>query len=179
MEIVLQKPQGTADWLRLHQLYIHAFPSNERKPFPVIRRMFREGKADIWCILADGKFSGLATTVNGDELVLIDYFAVAGKRRGKGIGKAAMECLLAMYPNRGVFLEIESPDRPGLDRDQRKKRKDFYLSCGFGELGVRAKVFGVSMELLGIGCEMDFQTYRRFYGFNMTPWAADHLEELK
>lgn len=179
MNIALQKPQGAADWLRLQQLYIHAFPRDERKPFPVIRRMFREGKADIWCILADGKFSGMATTVNGDGLILIDYFAVSEKRRGKGIGKAAMECLLAMYPDRGVFLEIESPDRPGLDRDQRRKRKDFYLSCGFGELGVRAKVFGVHMELLGIGCEMDFQTYRRFYGFNMTPWAADHLEELK
>ena len=34
-------------------------------------------------------------------------------------------------------------------------------------------------ELLGIGCQMDFETYRRFYGFNMTPWAADHLEELQ
>lgn len=179
MEIALQKPRGTAQWLRLQQLYIRSFPRAERKPFGVIRRMYREGKADIWCILADGKFSGLATTVNGDELILIDYFAIAENRRGKGLGKAAMECLLSMYPDRGVFLEIESPDRPGLDRDQRKKRKEFYLSCGFGELGVKAKVFGVYMELLGVRCQLDFEGYRRFYGFNMSPWAADHLEEVK
>ena len=178
MEIALQKPQGAGDWLRLQQLYVRAFPRDERKPFAVIRRMFREGKADIWCIVADGKYAGLATTVNGDDLILIDYFAVAKHLRGKGIGKAAMECLLSMYSGKGVFLEIESPDRSGLDREHRKKRKEFYLSCGFRELGVRAKVFGVYMELLGIGCEMDFQAYRRFYGFHMTPWAADHLEEL-
>ena len=179
MEIVLHKPQGVGDWLRLQRLYVSAFPKDERKPFAVIRRMFREGKGDIWCILTEGKFAGLATTVNGDELILIDYFAVSGKQRGKGIGKAAMECLLSLYPGRGVFLEIESPERPGLDREQRKKMKEFYLSCGFAELGVKAKVFGVYMELLGIGCQMDFETYRRFYGFNMTPWAADHLEELQ
>lgn len=179
MEIVLHKPQSPVDWLRLQGLYRSAFPRDERKPFGVIRRMFREGKADIWCVLANGKFAGLATTVNGEELVLIDYFAVSEKHRGKGVGRAAMECLLSLYAGRGVFLEIESPDRPGLDRDQRKRRKEFYLSCGFEELGVKAKVFGVYMELLGIGCKMDFQDYRRFYGLNMTPWAADHLEEVK
>ena len=179
MEIVLQKPKGAARWLQLQQLYIRSFPRDERKPFAVIRRMYREGKADIWCILADGRFAGLATTVNGDDLILIDYFAVSRRLRGRGIGRAAVECLLSLYQDKGVFLEIESPDRPGLDRDQRKKRKEFYISCGFAELGVRAKVFGVCMELLGVRCQLDFEGYRRFYGFNMTPWAADHLEEVK
>ena len=179
MEIALHKPDGAADWLRLRKLYLGAFPASERKPFGVIRRMLREGKADIWCILADGRFAGLATTVNGDDLILLDYFAVSGKLRGRGIGRAAMECLLSLYQDKGVFLEIEAPDRPGLDREQRKKRKEFYLSCGFEELGVKAKVFGVYMELLGVRCWLDFEGYRRFYGFNMTPWAADHLEEIK
>ena len=179
MEIILQKPQNLSDWLRVERLYCTSFPRDERKPFGVICRMFREGKADIWCILADRKFCGFATTVNGDDLILVDYFAITEKRRGKGIGKAAMECLLSLYAGKGVFLEIESPDRPGLDRELRKKRKAFYLSCGYEELGVRAKVFGVYMELLGIRCRMDFDRYRKFYGFNMSPWAADHLEEIK
>ena len=179
MEIALQKPNTASDWLRLQRLYRSAFPRDERKPFAVIRRMFREGKADIWCVLFQGRFVGLSTTVNGSERILIDYFAISEKHRGKGIGKAAMECLLSLYPDKGVFLEIESPDRPGLDQAQRKKRKEFYLSCGFAELGVRAKVFGVPMELLGIRCQMDFQQYREFYGFHMSPWAADHLEELQ
>ena len=179
MEIVLRKPQSPSDWLRVEQLYRKCFPREERKPFAVILRMYRESKADIWCILAERKLVGFATTVNGDDLTLVDYFAITEKRRGRGIGKAAMECLLSLYPGKGVFLEIESPDRPGLDREQRQKRKDFYLSCGYEELGVRAKVFGVYMELLGIGCRMDFDRYRKFYGFNMSPWAADHLEEIQ
>ena len=179
MQIALQKPQTAGDWMRLRRLYRSGFPRAERKPFATIRRMFREGKGDVWCILADGKFAGLATTVNGAELILIDYFAMEERYRGKGLGRAAMECLLSIYQHKGVFLEIESPNRPGLDQAQRKKRKEFYLSCGFSELGVQARVFGVYMELLGIRCRLDFQSYRRFYGINMTPWAADHLEEVQ
>lgn len=179
MNIVLQKPQGLNDWLKLQRLYVNAFPSAERKPFSRIRQMFREGKADVWCILNDGRFAGLATTVNSDDLILIDYFAVAKRLRGRGIGRAAMECLLALYHDKGVFLEIESTDRPGLDQSQRMKRKEFYLSCGFEDLGVKAKVFGVYMELLGIRCRMDFAGYRAFYRDHYSGWAADHLEELK
>ena len=179
MEIVLKAAENTREWVKIYKLYLTAFPASERKPFSVIRRMFREGRAHVWCILAQGKFAGMAATVNGDDLILVDYFAVSKKLRGHGIGKLAMECLIDMYRDKGVFLEIESPDRPGLDQDQRKKRKAFYLSCGYEELGVRAKVFGVYMELLGIRCQLDYSQYRNFYGFNMSPWAADHLEELK
>ena len=179
MEIILQKPRTAGDWLRLRTLYHSAFPAEERKPFSIIRRMFREGRADIWCILADARFAGFATTVNGGDLILVDYFAVSKKLRGRGIGRAAMECLLSLYAHRGVFLEIESPDRPGLDQERRKKRKEFYLSCGYEELGVKAKVFGVYMELLGIRCSLDFGGYRAFYRDHYSGWAADHLEELK
>lgn len=178
MDIVLQKPRNPLDWLRLRKLYFSAFPADERKPFGIIRRMFREGKADVWCILSGGDFVGLATIVNGDDLILIDYFAIAKKRRGQGLGRASMECLLELYRDKGVFLEIESPDRPGLDQPQRKKRKEFYCGCGFADLGVKARVFGVPMELLGIGCRLDYAQYRNFYGVNMSPWAADHLEEM-
>jgi GNAT superfamily N-acetyltransferase len=179
MEIALQKPQGMNDWLRLQRLYFSAFPADERKPFAVIRRMYREGKAHVWCILADGRFAGLATTVNSDDLIMIDYFAVSKSLRGRGVGRTAMECLLSMYEDKGVFLEIESTDRPGLDREQRIRRKEFYCSCGFTDLGVRAKVFGVYMELLGIRCQMDFDGYKAFYRDNYSGWASDHLEKVK
>ena len=179
MEIVLQKPQGMHDWLRLQRLYVNAFPRAERKPFGIIRRMFREGKADVWCVLSDGRFMGLATTVNGADLILIDYFAITEKSRGKGLGRASMECLLEMYRDKRVFLEIESPDRPGLDQALRKKRKEFYCACGFADLGVKARVFGVPMELLGVRCRMDFAGYRAFYRDHYSGWAADHLEEVK
>lgn len=179
MEIIVQKPRNAADWLLLKQLYRSAFPRAERKPFAAIRRMNREGKADIWCILADGHFAGMATTVNGAQALLLDYFAIVERRRGKGIGSQAMECLLSLYGQKPVFLEIEDPAAPGLNRQLKEKRKEFYLSCGFSELGVRAKVFGVRMELMGVRCSLDYAGYRKFYSENISGWAADHLEQYE
>ena len=178
MEIVLRKPQTACDWLRLYGLYLEAFPASERKPFAVIRRMFREGKADVWCILGAGKFVGMATTVNGNDRILIDYFAVTEKYRGKGIGSGAMGCLLNLYGQKGVFLEIESTQTPGSEAELRQKRKAFYVSCGLEPLQVQSKVFGVPMELLGVRCPMDYAAYRAFYRDHVSPWAADHLEEM-
>lgn len=178
MEIKLQKPRNAGDWLRLYLLYLEAFPPSERKPFAVIRNMYRQGKADVWCILGAGKFVGMATTVNGNDLILIDYFAVTVKYRRQGIGSGAIACLLSLYGHKGVFLEIESTQTPGPEAELRQKRKEFYISCGLKPLDVKAKVFGVPMELLGIRCKMNYADYYTFYRENMGPWTADHLEEI-
>ena len=65
-------------------LYRTAFPRAERKPFSVIRKMAKRGRADIWTIRHDGRFAGLAATVNGQENILLDYFAVKSALRGRG-----------------------------------------------------------------------------------------------
>lgn len=178
MEIALQKPRGKADWLRLWLLYLEAFPASERKPFASIRNMYRQGRADVWCIRENGQFLGLATTVNGDDLILLDYFAVKKKFRGQGIGSRAMGCLLEQYSGKGVFLEIESTREDCSDRENREKRKQFYLACGLEDLHTEAKVFSVRMELLGVRCRLDFEGYRNFYRNHYSCAVAEHLERV-
>lgn len=174
----LQKPRSPWHWLRLYLLYLQAFPPSERKPFGIIRRMYRQGRTDVWCLTENGRFLGLATTVNGGDLILLDYFAVEKNFRGRGIGSRAMALLLETYRDRGFFVEIESTKENCPDRENRRKRKHFYLSCGLEELGTEAQVFGVRMELLGIRCEMDFDAYRNFYRDHYSAWAAEHIETV-
>jgi len=176
--ITLTKPKGLFTWLRLKRLYLASFPPQERKPFAIIAKMHRTGKNDVWCICRNGKILGLATTVKGEENILLDYLAVEKDCRGQGIGTGAIHALKASYPGKGLFLEIESVFTPGEDLSARQKRKDFYLACGFHPLGVLAEVFGVNMELLGYNCRMDFGDYRAFYAAYNSPWAAEHVFEL-
>lgn len=173
----LEKPRHAFDWLRLYCLYMEAFPPTERKPFAKIRSMYRQGRADVWCIMDSGKLLGLATTVNSEELILLDYFAVKRNSRGQGIGTAAMKLLLENYHDRGFFLEIESTFEDCPDREARLKRKHFYLSSGLTAMDTEAQVFGVRMELLGIRCHLDFADYQSFYRDNYSTWAAEHLHE--
>lgn len=173
----LRKPASACHWLQIYRLYRHAFPPAERKSFGVIMKMHRSGKAHVWRILRDGRFAGFAATVNGSELILLDYLAIAKRWRGQGIGSAAMEVMQQIYADRGFFVEIESTREDAPNRAQREKRKQFYQAAGMEDLGVEAQVFGVRMELLGSRCSLDFEGYRDFYRDNYSPWAAAHLTQ--
>lgn len=178
MDIHLTAPRGIRTWLRLRRLYLSSFPRQERKPFAVIARMHRTGKNDIWCIRRGEELLGIATTVKGQDTILLDYLAVEPRCRGCGVGSAAMEELKNRYRGKGLFVEVESVFDPGEDLENRQRRKDFYLRCGLAPMGVLAEVFGVNMELLGWECKMDFEGYRAFYSAYNSPWAAEHVLSL-
>ena len=174
-EIMLCKPKGLLDWLHLWRVYMEAFPASERKPFSMIVQMYKAGKTDIWCLTEDGAFRGLAITINSPDLILLDYFAVGKAFRGRGIGHKALAAILEHYRDRGVFLEIEDPELPGADQPMCCSRKAFYRSCGLEELGVKAVLFGVPMELLGVRCSLTFDGYREFFRKHYAEYVADHV----
>ena len=171
----LRKPSGHRMWLKLKRLYFAAFPAAERKPWWMIRKMYRLGKTDIWCVMQGERFCGLAITINSPNVILLDYFAIEKKLRGQGVGTAALKQILTHYGDKGLFLEIESTleDTPQLAL--RLRRKKFYLSCGLAEMHTRATLFGVKMELLGVGCHLDYDAYQAFYRDNYNSWAAEHI----
>lgn len=174
MAVTLRKPAAPLDWLRIRLLYRRAFPRYERKPFAVIRRMQKEGRTDVWLAEQDGHFAGLASTINGDDVILLDYLAVHEKRRDKGVGSAMLQALLTLYEGRGLFVEIEAADRDD-PTGEKARRKQFYLRNGLEDMHVIAILFGVRMELLGRGCELDFDGYREFYRKYYNAWAAEHV----
>ena len=174
-EISLVKPAGFVDWVDLYKLYLEAFPASERKPWGMICRMYRKGRTDIWCLVCGGKFVGLAMTINGPDVILLDYFAICKSCRGQGMGTAALKAILNQYRDKGLFLEIESTLEPCPDLAMRQRRKKFYLNCGLQQMHTTAFLFGVKMELLGVGCHLDFGQYKAFCGDNYCCWVADHI----
>ena len=160
-------------------LYRSAFPRYERKPFSRITSMAKAGRADLWTIRADGRFAGLAATVNSPEIVLLDYFAVKRQLRGRGVGSEALKGLMDHYRDRGLFVEIESTFEAADNLPERQKRKRFYVNCGMEPMGTEADLFGVRMELLGVRCHLDFERYRSFYRDHYSPRAAEHVREVQ
>jgi GNAT superfamily N-acetyltransferase len=174
MALTLRVPSAPLDWLRIRLLYRRAFPRYERKPFKIIRNMQREGRTDVWLAEKDGRFAGLAATINSDAVILLDYLAVHEKLRDQGVGSAMLQALLTLYEGRGLFVEIEAADRDDPD-GFKARRKAFYLRNGLSDMHVIAILFGVRMELLGRGCAMDFDGYRAFYHDHYNAWAAEHV----
>ena len=173
--ITLDPPKGLLQWLRLYKLYRTAFPRAERKPFFIILDSWRKDKMDIWCLRREGHFAGLAITINGKQLTLIDYLAVAENCRGTGIGTAALAALREQYLGKDVFLEIESVYENAPNQAERQRRKLFYLNCGLTPMQVMVTLFGVKMELLGFDCRITYDQYLAFYRENLGKWAAEHI----
>lgn len=171
--------QGLRQWLQIGMLYREAFPRNERKPLSIIRRNQKLGKGDVWYFREDGKFVGIATSVKAATgPVLIDYFAVVGGNRNKGHGGIMLDTIIEYYRDRGIFGEIEIADENADNNDQRKRRKQFYLRHGIVPQNVRVNLFGVNMELMAYGCQLDFDTYHKFYCENIGEFARDRVVEL-
>ena len=176
--ITLQAPTKLSQWLQIYKLYRAAFPKEERKPFATIVNKYRQGIFDVWCICRDGKFSGIATTINHGDLILVDYLAVCPQCRGQGIGSATLKLLKERYAGNDLLLEIESVYEDSPDKAQRLRRKAFYLGCGMQPMGVMIDLFGVAMELMSFGRKVSFEEYLSIYVDSTGQWIAKHIGSL-
>lgn len=162
----LRNASGHKDWKKIKKLYRSAFPANERKPLSVIRYKQYKKAADVWVLEDDGVFVGLAVTMNGSDMVLLDYFAIDDNKRNKGYGSKALKLLQKKYADYRFFLEIERTDVEADNTAERKRRKAFYLQNCMSELNVYVTLFGVEMELLGYQGDVSFEEYHHLYTSN-------------
>lgn len=148
----------------LKRLYKSAFPRYERKPFGLVLKNRREGKAEILAALDEnGEFCGLAILHFIDDLMLLAYFAVSPSARGQGIGTELLRLLHERFSDRRFFLEIELPDPKNDPSGIKSRRKDFYLRNGMNETGLFVRLFGVEMEILSFQCAVSFEEYFKLY----------------
>ena len=173
------RPKNFIEMIKIRMLYRSAFPKEERKPFSMILKMQKAGKTDLWYFTENGRFLGFAATINSPDKVLIDYFTVNEGCRGQGNGTRMLKALIAHYSPKGVFLEIEIPYESSANYAERVRRKAFYLRAGLTEIGTRVELFGVDMELLGVGVSMTYDEYKSFYLDNYSRFAYDNIKPPK
>jgi len=109
-------------------------------------------------------------------VILIDYLAIAANRRGEGIGSEIITQLHEHYGDKGIFVEIESVFDECENKEERLRRKHFYLNNGMVSMKVMVVLFGVEMELLGINCCLTYDEYYAFYHDNYGDFAAKNIK---
>ena len=163
----------------IKNLYLRAFPAAERKPFFIIRKKQAEGSMEILSIENDdGDFIGLAITILYNNIVLLDYFAINDNRRNGGAGSAALHLLFERYSGKRFLLEIEAPDIPSENTQERIRRKAFYLRNGMTVMPFRVNLFGIEMEILTNGLQVSFEEYHSIFTHLFTPWMDSKIKEV-
>ncbi len=133
----------------LHRLYPTMavdFPPSELKQLDKMERLMKAGIAEGWFLEENRACKGYAffLRVPGEELVLLDYYAIFPALRGQNLGSRGLNLLRAQYP-RGIFLEAEAPEAADTpeERAARQRRVAFYQRAGFLPCPFENSVFGV------------------------------------
>jgi len=148
----------------LKRLYRDAFPADERKPFWLIRKKQREGITEILGLVnEENRLVGEIITIAWQDLLLVDYFAIAKDIRGQGLGARALRLLQERYKGRRMLLEIETPGIPSKNSQERVRRKRFYQSCGMESMDYHVGLFGVEMEIMTYQCQVSFEEYHGIF----------------
>lgn len=148
----------------VEEIYQEAFPEVERKPFSMLVDAQEKGNVEILKIQDDkAEIIGEIILAKYADVVLLDYFAIADKFRGHGIGAQVLEKLQKRCEGERLILEIESTKVEADNLEQRLSRKAFYERCGMRTLNYSVMVIGVKMEILTFGCEVGFEEYHAVY----------------
>lgn len=112
-------------------LYSESFPESERIPFDILVRMTDDPGCRFLWMSVDGAFSGIAYTVETDNLVFLLYLAVSPGSRNSGLGSDSLWLVKCGCNGRRLFLNIEPTDEPAENMGQRLRRTRFYERNGF------------------------------------------------
>lgn len=148
-------------WVK--RTYLESFPKSERKPFGLMKLKAKQGVMELLAVFEKRRPVGLAITVLYRDMVLLDYFAIHRAYRGQNRGSAALALLKERYAGKRLILEIELPDEKAANREERVRRKQFYLKNGMVETGLKVCVFRVPMEVLTDGRPVTYEEYHGIY----------------
>lgn len=145
------------------ELYLTAFPIDERRELAVQKNIFEHEDFYFEVIVNEGQFIGFITWWKFDGLRYIEHFATCDSQRGKGYGKTILEQFIS-ESNELAILEVELPNS---EIDQRRigfyERLDFKLNTHkYQQLPYRVNGGRVDLLIMSYPTSIDEVTLAKF-----------------
>ena len=129
-QIVNTKDIDYADAMLIYQ---EAFPPSERQPLSKISERLAAGKSELFVGIIDEEVICMALLwdFNNTDFTLLDYMAVSENHRNNHFGSKLFNFIVDKVKSKHKFLLFEVENYLfGDNREQRKKRINFYLKNG-------------------------------------------------
>lgn len=152
----------TPDLSKIETLYATAFPREERAPFAML---LSDAPGNDFLAFREGEtFCGFCFSVTVGDLTHILFFAMDGALRDRGYGTQALALLGKYYAGQRLLADIEDPAEPASPNpEQRRRRKQFYLRCGFSVSPVHYVWRGTAYEILVSGGSLTPEEFDSFW----------------
>lgn len=137
--------------MKYRDLYECAFPEEEQIPYDDLLRLVDSMGLDFTAYYEDDEFIGFTIVYPRRTFNWFWYFAVREGLRGRGHGQQILSMLIYKYRESSNILDMESPDQECENKEQRRRRSDFYIRNGFRNTGVGKSFEGVDYVILQNG----------------------------
>lgn len=129
------------------QLAKEAFPPEEYLAPQTLVEMAKTDQLDFLALSEQDAFVGFMVVKTYKDLTYLFFLAIDPTCRSRGYGSRAIETLKAEYPGKKQVVDFEMLDDQAQNKEQRKRRRDFYLRNGYRETGVFLSYLGVDYEV--------------------------------
>lgn len=146
-------------WEALKEIYLEAFPKQERKPFFALRHSVKKGTIQLYTTTEEHTLLGFIAVIPYQDMIMVDYLAVSGKIRSKGTGSYILQEICKLYANKKIVLLIERLDNNASNSQQRIARRKFYFKNGFTSSGIYINGKSGEMEVLNLGGQVSPEEY--------------------
>ena len=138
--------EHSKDFHRTENLYVRAFPANERTPICGLMR--HDGHDFVGFYDKDENFCGFASLLTYGGITHILYFAIDEQYREHGYGSEALKLMHTLYPKNRFIADLELDIPTAENEPQRHLRRAFYLRNGYTPSEVRYTWQGEQYEIL-------------------------------
>ena len=133
---------------QIRALYETAFPVEEQIPWEDLMRLIEVMPLDFTAYYDGETFIGFTIVYPRKFFNWFWYFAVHEKVRCQGYGQQILTCLLEQNRDEAIILDMESPEQPCDNVEQRRRRHSFYLRNGFRDTNVCRTFDGITYTIM-------------------------------
>lgn len=137
------------------------FPSNERIPYFMLKKLLKKGITKFFLYKEDEKIKGYAVCIESDKIVFLYYFAIFKEYRGNGCGSKFIEELASFYSEKKAIIgEVENINSAKTEEEKklRSRRIDFYKRLEFEVLDeIKYNAYGVDYKIIIKRIDDDFE----------------------
>lgn len=147
-------------WTQVNTLAKDTFPPEEYIAPEEILMMSATKGHEFLALIHGDSFIGFMVVFPYRDLLYLFYLAIDPSHRSKGYGSHAIDTLKERYADRKLLVDFEMLDDDAPNREQRLRRRQFYLRNGFRETGLFVSYRGVDYEVFCTSEDFDPQAYK-------------------
>ena len=151
---------------KVKEIYMDAFSKDERMPFVFMVMLSKTTNTDFLAFYDKEILCGFIYIATIDNLTFVMFFAVDKNIRSKGYGSAILSKVQSLYPDNKILISIERCDVDAENKNDRIRRKNFYIKNGYVDTGYLIELSKAEQEILiknGVFDKAEFSLFFKKY----------------